>query len=334
MSDPLLIALITAAATLLAPILSAYFSIRKDMSVQAGQTPPPVTVRRYWKEFALVGVGLVLAIAIVTVGRFANSEYLTWGYLELVRQGEAKNKAWVFPSIMVLVTMEKSPDGKSIDVDKRTFYMLQALQNVNGLGDKNSDKGSTLPPYQESYQSTLGVIHRIPGSEKEQPESDTSWNVNFDVTRGDRRSFITGAHLRMPMQLPSRSSQLFGTLGPNEDEFYWPNFVGNNPGDVIEDLLIVVQSQSLDISLPNYQEGQDDEKDAYRVLKNSRVPVVPIVSQVPSPQGNELEKHAHKTIVARFESLKDYETAGLRVKWSIPQGSQDQPQSEVPTRGH
>jgi hypothetical protein len=91
---------------------------------------------------------------------------------------------------------------------------------------------------------------------------------------------------------------MFHGLGPKEDAFCYPN----DDGDVIGEVVIVVESKSLELFLPP---GDDaillHSDDHQRVDAN-----------LYSYGGGE---HNYYTAVARFRNLQDKDVAGLKIAW-------------------
>jgi hypothetical protein len=314
LSENLLLAFIGAGATILAAIIGAYAAIRKDRAeTPAGDSPPPVTFRRYRREFALVGVGLVLAVLVLVIG-FAVGQSSNERRKELERQAEIgrqiksyssivseglDKKLYVLPSVVMLVTLERSADGRSIVSDRHIIYQLHALADISSDPSKNGDA------FVEEYHSSYDV-DRVPGADREVDQEPKpkykQWSVLFDVAKGERHPVITGTHVIMPIKLSApHKEHMFERLGATEDAFCYPNY----EGDVIEDLVIIVQSGSLKLSLPG--SGNNDAVLQYADKSTQSVPAALFVS--------EYVGHAHESAVARFKNLKKGEIAGLRVGW-------------------
>jgi hypothetical protein len=319
MSENLLLAFIGAGATILAAIIGAYAAIRKDRAeTPAGASPPRFTFARYRREFALVGVGLFLAGLVLVIGyavgqssiarrkeleRQAEIGQQIKSYSAIVSEGLDK-KLYVLPSVVMLVTLERSADGKSIISDRHIIYQLHALTDISSDPSKNDDA------FVEEYHSSYDV-DRVPGADREVDQEPKpkykQWSVLFDVAKGERHPVVTGTHVVMPITLADpHQEHMFERLGATEDAFCYPNY----EGDVIEDLVIIIQSGTLKLSLPG--DGNNDAVLQYADKSTQSVPATLFVSKS--------ENHTHESAVARFKNLKKGEIAGLRVGWGSSTG--------------
>lgn len=314
MSETLIPTLIGAGATILAAIIGAYAAIRKDQATTPrGAPPPPVTFHRYKREFGLVGVGLLLAIVVLAVGfsvgkaasvrrkqleREAEISRQVQSYSRIVSEG-LDSKAYVLPGVVMLVTLARSADGKSILSDRHIIYQLHALTDISSDPSKNGRA------FVEEYHSSYDV-DRVPGADREVEEEPKpkykQWMVLFDVTKGERHPVVTGTHVLMPFNGPAQHKEhMFERLGAREDAFCYPNY----EGDVIEELVIIVQSGTLDLTLPS--NGENDAVLQHVDKTTNAVSALLFTSDAGS--------HRHSTVVARFKNIRKGEIAGLRVRW-------------------
>jgi hypothetical protein len=221
--------------------------------------------------------------------------HLTSGYQELVKSGLESQKDYVIPEMLMLITLEKSADGRTIDSTRQMFYSLQLLKQMT----------KTHPTFTEQYHSAYTVDH-MPGADPEDVIEPTStmksWNVLFDAPEGTRRLLVTGVHVQMPMQLqPNHAVHMFQGLGPHQDGFCYPN----SDGDVIGELVIAVESHTLNISLPGNGVG-----DAILKHENELVPIESIKNVTDNGSDH------HQFISARFVAVNKNDVAGLRVQWN------------------
>jgi hypothetical protein len=94
---------------------------------------------------------------------------------------------------------------------------------------------------------------------------------------------------------------MFKGLGQYEDAFCYPN----TDGDVMEELVIMVESHSLRLS---FRDGGVD--DAILQHGNENKPAEAKVYQ--TGQNGDI----HDVLVARFHNLAKNDVAGLRVRWT------------------
>lgn len=259
--------------------------------------------RTYWR-LVVVTVSLVAVVLVAGYGlgqytkrrqleRILDVQGPARSYAALVNRALEGNKKYFFPGVTYLVTLEQSADGKSLISDRRIIYDLIAL----------SDIASNENAFVEGYHSAYGV-ERIPGSDPEEVldlhPAMQSWNLLFDLKKGERRQILTGARSVMPIRLNSaRTVHAFQGLGPTEDAFCLPN----NDGDAIEEVLIVVQSGSLPLYLPSG--GREDAI----LAKASETRALPVrLSESEQPR-------KITSVVSRFRNIGKGEVACLRVGW-------------------
>ena len=221
-------------------------------------------------------------------------------YANVVAAG-LPDKKYVLPGVIYLVTLEKSPDGKSIVSDRHMIYQLQALSSISGDRSKNGDA------FVEEFHSTY-AIDRVPGADPEEEvepkETNKRWDVLFDVNKGERHPVLTGTHVVMPIPLSApRKEHMFDRLQSSEDAYCYPNY----EGDIIEELVIIVQSGSLRLTLP--EEGRNDA-----VLQHADKS---IQNQAASLFTSSVGTHRHFSAVARFRNIQKGEIAGLRIGWEL-----------------
>jgi hypothetical protein len=311
-SEPLIISLIGASATIVAALLGLVSSISKDRATPSDGGPrPKFSFRKYRREYISVGIALVLASVVLWVGYSygktstvkaseANREGEILGqtasYMKLVGDGYGK-KPYVFPSVVMLVTLEKS--GKSIWCDRHIVYQLHALTDISVT--QRRDK----LVFKEGYSSNFRV-DRIPGTEHEEPlnslENSKSWGVFFEAKKGERHSVVTAVHVSLPVQFKGQhKGRLFNNLAKNEDEFTYTN----DQNDVIEELVIIVQSNTLKLK------SLDEEGAAVKV-SGLGSPVLQNDTVSTSDDGDGLRYSA----VARFRNLGNNDIAGIRAAWT------------------
>jgi hypothetical protein len=310
MSTEIVVAIIGCVSTISAAAIGAVASIKKDMAQKHGAG---FSARRYPKEFTLLTVGLFLGLVVLlagyAIGQNANKSKAELerkaqigkevrSYSDLVSQGIDAKKPYIIPSAVLIVNLERTADGKSIVSDRHMIYQLQGLTDISKEPGKNGDA------FVEEYHSRYNV-DQVAGADPESVQEDRPsmkrWNVWFDLPAGERHALVTGAHVVMPFTLPSpHSEHMFTGLKANEDAFCYPN----TEGDVIEELVIVVQSGTLDLYLP----GSGDD-DAVFQRGQSRQSMHADLFE------SKASTHRHQSLVARFRNVQKNDIVGLRVGW-------------------
>jgi hypothetical protein len=302
MKTEVITALIGAFGTVVVAIIGAYATLRTHET--AGE---PRTGRR--NRMILLGIGAVFAAASLMAGYIFGLSHEKQSalvehqravvaslstYQSLIDSGLTAKKAYIIPAALMLISLDKSRDGRGIDSSRRMIYSLHLLSNV----------AKSEPNFIEEYHSSYNV-DRDPGADPENPIENSPgmkrWQVLFAGTTGERHLVVTGAHVRMPISLdPNHTVHMFSGLGQHEDAFCYPN----TDGDIIEEFTIMIESRSLALSLP----GQG-VRDA--ILQHGNE-LRPIDSQeYQTVEGD----HKHQVVVARFHNLAKDDVAGLRVQW-------------------
>lgn len=318
MKTEIFVALIGSISTLLAAAIGAYATVYKDAETPktsnlSGEDWKKQEAHRKKKAIGLIGMGLLLAVTVLVVGylfgraadkRKAELELQaeigrqTKSYSSLVSQGLAAHRRYVIPAAIMLVTLERTPDGKSIASDRHLVYELQGLSDITKDLAKNADA------FVEQYHSHYNV-DQVAGADLEHIQEDRpgmkQWSVLFDLPSGERHSVVTGAHVVMPIDIKGpHPEHMFERLGPNEDAFCYPN----SDGDVIEEFVIVVQSGSLEIYLPG-----DGTEDAELQRANQKI------STRADTFVSVASTHRHISLVTRFKNLQKGDVVGLKVGW-------------------
>jgi hypothetical protein len=305
MQTEMITALIGASGTLLAAVLGAYATIRTHQGPDGGA--PALRKRRYGT--IILGAGVLFAAASLVAGFAFGASHerqragaerkikvtkLASTYQSLIDLGIGAGKPYIIPASLMLINLDKGRDNKLIDSARKMVYSLQLL----------SDLRPDAPRFTEGYHSNYNV-DRTPGADPEReietiPDSK-SWDVLFSGNAGDRHLVVTGVHVQVPMRLsPNHNYHMFKGLGQFEDAFCYPN----NDGDIMEELVIVVESGTLRLSLPGggvddaiLQHGNENrpvEAKAYQTIQNG---------------------HTHDVLVARFHTIAKGDVAGMRVRW-------------------
>lgn len=302
------VALIGAFSTIVVALIGAFVTLQTHPAAEpvaapgaAPQAPAAAAnaaaanAGRRKKTYAVVTLAVVLAAVIIVLGVMAAEKMdrqLT-SYKKLVTDGIAKNKPYVIPGLLMLIQLDKTPDGKTLDSTRHIFYEIHTLKDIE----------HTQPGFNEDYHSKLGTLDYIPGADREVLRETTAsmkaWDIFFDNKAGERRILLTGAHVATPMPLnENHDIHMFQGLTPNEDAFCYPN----EDGDVIGEAVIVVESRTLDLYLPPGDDALLVHGDEHKRGD---------ASQYTYPGKGDV----HTTIVARFHNLQDKDIAGLKVAW-------------------
>jgi hypothetical protein len=313
MNQSMIIALIGAAATITAALIGAYVALSKNRPAEAPDETSAGAPPKKLRGRIVVVAGLVLAAIVVLagfgLGKLATTREVlakhskdvdreTQSYSRLVSQGIDAGKLYILPSVVMLISVERSADGEHINSDRRIVYGLQALAEL----DPSKNANAFIEGYHSDY-----AIQRVPGADMERevepnPDSKT-WQVLFGAGDGDRHTLVTATHVVMPINLKLQHDvHMFKRLGPTEDAYCYPNF----DGDIIEELVIIIQSDSLRLILPNDGDGDAEIQHADATIDNLRASLY-----TSSDNGAVLD-----SVVARFANLKKGDIAGLRFGWA------------------
>lgn len=294
-----------------------------------GQAPTASFLRRPWylRPLTFIVAGLVVMLLVVgfifgqveqqrqeELQRAATANALAASYTRLITKGLGK-KPYVMPSVLMLVTLELSADGKSITSDRRNFYFIQALQDVKS-------KDGT---FKEEYHSHW-PIEQIAGADKESitegfETGKVGYNVEFGFLKGERHTTLTGAHVTMPFDLPTPRPRvhMYADLGSHDDAYCYPN----DSDDIIEELVIVVQSTSLKLGLPGYPDKDAGISDSDgNNAEYSEPQVFPALASA----------NRNFSIVARFRDVPAGKVVGVHVSWERLNGGK--PSSFPSGRAH
>jgi hypothetical protein len=323
MSDAFIAAIPGALATIVAGIIGAYAVLNKGGTTApppAGATPEEsaalaavaVRGRRYSKKFAVLvaGAGLLLGALVMGIAyvvghtqqereqkaRLTRDIALqTKSYADLIARAEGK-RPYALPNILMLVSVERSPDGNSVLEEQKTVYLLHALTDIKS----NNDSQAAVFP--EEYDSRH-EMKRIPGSDREiVPDKDfqNKWDVRFNTAQGQREILVTGVqHTRPYKETIPGGLCMFPMVGTTEECFCYPN----DQNDVIGEITIIVQSKSLDLNV---------DGGAQAMLKRADGTLQPIEAVTRNlGDGTTIPS----TVVARFPDVKDHDIAGVKVRW-------------------
>jgi hypothetical protein len=144
---------------------------------------------------------------------------------------------------------------------------------------------------------------RIPGSDVEtvtDRDFPNKWSVRFNDSQGNRKTIVTGVEHKRPFnQQVTGGLCMFPTIGVNEECFCYPN----SSDDVIGQLLIIVQSKTINLNAHGSMEAVLKRADGTSVPIDATAQTLGDGSLVPS------------TIVARFDDIQKHDIAGIKVAW-------------------
>jgi hypothetical protein len=213
-------------------------------------------------------------------------------YKKLISIGLSENKSYVIPSLLMLIEIDKTADGTKIESSRHIVYQIHSLNDIH------RDK----PGFDEEYHSKFSIDY-VPGADKEVLRENSpgmkKWNLFFDSPAGERRLIFTGADVISNNPIDGNHDiHMFEGLGPKEDAFCYPN----DDGDIIDEVVIVIESKSLDLYLPPGDNaillhGDDHQR---------------VDASLYSYQGDD---HHYYTGVARFHNLRNGDVAGLKIAW-------------------
>jgi hypothetical protein len=308
MEKEVVVALIGAAATVATTLIGAAASIKAKRAPQRR----PGTPTQFWLEGAFIAFSLVAAASIIAFGlRSANASIdlrqatalaptgrsLLTPYQDLVIAGLKKQKSYVIPSVTMIVKLDRMTDGtQRLQSTTHIIYSIHALSGI----------GSGTPGFNEFYHSSSSEdVYYLPGADKERLTESAAkgmkaWDVFFDLPAGGRRTIVTTSSAVYPPGLASgRKVHFFQNVGANEDAFCYPN----TDGDVIGEMLFMVESDTLDLHLVPGDTQAAIQRDNSIIDADASV----FQEQQGSPK--------RRVVVARFGQVQARDVAGVKVAW-------------------
>jgi hypothetical protein len=241
MSDPVLIALIGAIATIVTAAVPGVMSIVAKKRAAARNAAKA----KYTREAIIIGTSLVVAGGLIALGIYLAKRGAsepppspvaitleTKAYLALIDAAEKAKRPYVLDSVVLHVRHDDSGKPKK----RRTF--VRAIYTVRALRDINADEEKTFP--EEFESDTKKKFTHWFGSHREtflSPQG-SAYDVDVQAKAGQRFTVMTGAVLdyTLPLDVRPLPRQL-GNLQPNEDSWFYPN-----KEDFIGSITIVVES--------------------------------------------------------------------------------------------
>jgi hypothetical protein len=293
-------AMIGAIASILVPFIDVYLSYGKGTKVP--------TTFWYRRPIFSIPFGIFIGFILFKLGMDLYNKHKLEGivekqvnsYSKLVKKGlDEPNKDYIIPSVTVIVRLDEKQirDVRIRESTEQIIYQIHALKDI-AIKDR---KG-----FNEFYHnSTADDVLYIHGSDEEVltelGHGQKGWNVFFDSLFGQRYTVVTGARFIYPPNIPAnRKIHFFTNLTPQQDAFCYPN----TDGDVIGDLLIMIETDTL--AFYSEQNGLEGGLERGNQIKNVKVNVY--AEKPGSP--------LHRVSVARFGALENKETACLKVNWS------------------
>lgn len=218
---------------------------------------------------------------------------------ELAQLGKKYGRRYVLEAVTMTWRLDFAAGAsqpKSADV--RTVYTIFALE------DLSPEKGSDFAEQYHTGVPGARVVY-LQGSEQEKETEravqNKQWSVLFSLKKGQRRTIVTGAKILYPAEMPGHGdSHGFGKLGAREQALYYPNLE-----DVIGELTILVQSESMTLQQPQY-----DDAGTWDEAWTKRDEAGP-----PTLTSSDSEGIRHSVLTARWTKLVPKQNAGVRVRW-------------------
>jgi hypothetical protein len=239
---------------------------------------------------ALVGL-LVIVIGVAVVWNviwpadpiFDNTRFL-------VDQAQKRGMPYVIESLTSVATIEDNPDGRSREMAVRNVYTLRFRAPV----------GKSDDTFVEEFTSTVGSIEHWFGTHTEQFKNPTGtkYSVEFEGRVGDVMTIVTGATYTYQLPLPRRETASgLRNLEADEDFWFYPN-----SADLIETVVIVVQSDSLDL--------QPLQRGALRITNKQPSYTDDVF------RGRTAKSQARQnSLSARWKNVMPAETVGILFTW-------------------
>lgn len=258
MPKEILAALIGAAATIVASAVGAYLSIsvkernRKESEerrrlLEEGKPLPeePARPRQFYKkEWAMMGVAVIVAAVIIVLGvRAARTDGAAdspaGDYANFVeRAREAKVEYVVEAATMVIeVDAGRGPDANELRVSRHITYTLRALEDIP----------YTSHGFYERYDTELAkeVIHWTgTGDEQALSSGGSEYYVALEMKKGELRTFSTGVDTTYALPLADDRPAFYGQVHLDGRQDY-ANY--DNDDAYICDLNIIVRSRTTPI---------------------------------------------------------------------------------------
>jgi hypothetical protein len=175
----------------------------------------------------------------------------------------------------------------------RTHYTIKALEDIN-ITDK---------VFPEQYYSNVIPIEQWAGSEKQDDEViDGAFYVKFAAKKNEIKSLTTGANYFYPTPLAKNNKTCFGIISILDDEWVW---CYPNSEDFIDNLSIIVESENVNIDLPDAALLRSDDSGN--------------ISTADGTCRKIKSKNECTTLVARWQNLNPNECAAFKIRWSFPE---------------
>ncbi len=252
-----------------------------------------------WAQLLFIVSGVLLTSSIIVFAAMYPQATKDESLPGLVQLGKKHGRRYVLEAVTMTWRLDfaaGAPQPKSADV--RTVYTIFALE------DLSPEKGSD---FSEQYHTGVpgARVAYLQGTEQEKETEralqNKQWSVLFSLKKGQRKTVVTGAKILYPPDTPGQGeSHGFGKLGAREQPFFYPNLE-----DVIGELTVVVQSETMTLQQPRYGDaGIWDE--AWTKLDEASAPML---------GSSDSEGIRHSVLVARWTKLVPKKNAGLLARW-------------------
>lgn len=183
---------------------------------------------------------------------------------------------------------------KEMIAEFRNHYIISA----------NRDIISSETIFEEQYTTSSGKIEYWQGTHKQKVKSNEPNNywVHFDLKKNDVTSLLTGAnfHYRFPL-INSGNPTCFSNLTINpENEYFtcYPNSI-----DYIDNLIIIIESKDLELSLPPNSAFRKVKPEADEIISDGSCKVYVNNDQC--------------TLSASWNRIIPGECVGFKLRWAV-----------------
>ncbi|MBD0371277.1 MAG: hypothetical protein ICV60_10615 [Pyrinomonadaceae bacterium] len=248
MSTEIWTTIITAAATIIAPSLSAYVSYltkkksyKRDTEQQRRlregkqeQAPPPRP--SYKTEIAIVSIAFLIALGILVFGLRASQPS---NYESFIMKAREAKRPYVIEAATMVIEIEnvKAPKVNDLKVSRHITYTLRALKDIP----------RTPPVFDERYDTELAKeVVPWTGTEDEQAHSSggSEYSIVMEIKKDDLKTFTTGVDTTYALPLAERPA-FYGQVHLRGNQDY-ASYV--NDEDYICNLTIIIRSRKLPLT--------------------------------------------------------------------------------------
>jgi hypothetical protein len=270
------------------------------------------TTTHFWQALSLI-LPVVSALGGAAIGAYSDiivarggtsgpqpsssiSDSLSKEGSALLRAALTAGRPYAIPTLVAWVTLDSvgGDSSASLQATQRIVYSLQATRTFVDTDNE----------FEEWFHGITSEIEYLPGVDREEvvdfAPQDKRWYVAFDMNRSEYRSTVTGVLRRYRSGMRTgRKDHAGRQLATREEEFCYPN-----SGDVIGELLLVVESSVLE-----FQAGNTKTR-AYR--KNPGQNPRPVPVSLFGPQQNSPTRNV---AAARLRNVGQKENGCIIISW-------------------